>query len=296
MTLTKKDSDMLKGIAIIMMLIHHFWNPVMQPIPRQFQLGDFIVPNIEILIAETSKICVSIFAFLTGYVLWLNRNKYSSYSYIYGKLRSFLLNYWFVGFVFILLAIAFAIKLPSLKIFIANLFGFEVGAYEILGYDYVNVVHAWYVRFYICLLLTFPIILRLLDRTDRFNHFVTFCIYIVICECAYLCFRNSDVYILKKMVAIYFQWIPAVLFGYYACRYGWLAKMEMMDIKKSVIILFVLLIQRLIFPYFFMLDFLSVLPIATVAIKITPRCKKYVSLVRTVKYDYLVRPWGVFFI
>ena len=72
------------------------------------------------------------------------------------------------------------------------------------------------------------------------------------------------------MVAIYFQWIPAVLFGYYACRYGWLAKVVMMDIKKSVIILFVLLIQRLIFPYFFMLDFLSVLLIATVAIKITP--------------------------
>lgn len=268
MTITKKDSDLLKGIAIIMMMIHHFWNPITQPIPLKICLGDVIMPNVEVYIAKTCKVCVSIFAFLSGYVLWLNREKNSSFSYIGNKVRSFLLNYWLIEMIFICLAVVFVIKLPPFNKFIANLFGFEVGAYEILGYDYVNVIHAWYVRFYLCLLITSPILLKLFNWADRFNHIIVFSSFVVICGATYLYCRNSDIYIMKKMVAVYFQWIPSVIFGYYTCRYGWL--MKMMDIKHCTVLLVLLLILRNSVPYFFMFDFISVLLIVTIAIRATP--------------------------
>lgn len=35
--ITKEESNMIKGIAIILMMIHHFWSS-MQPIPLKFDL------------------------------------------------------------------------------------------------------------------------------------------------------------------------------------------------------------------------------------------------------------------
>lgn len=34
MTISRKESNMVKGWAILMMLMHHFWNPLLQPVSQ----------------------------------------------------------------------------------------------------------------------------------------------------------------------------------------------------------------------------------------------------------------------
>ena len=97
------------------------------------------ISNIELMIGSMCKICVSLFAILTGWVLYLNP-KFKSYSYNFRKAKSFILNYWIAELIFIIVRFMFCLKLPSFSILLANLFGFETGAYEIMGYDYVKPV------------------------------------------------------------------------------------------------------------------------------------------------------------
>lgn len=61
--ITKDESNMIKGIAIILMMIHHFWSS-MQPIPVKIVVMGGQISNIELMIGYMCKICVSLFAFL----------------------------------------------------------------------------------------------------------------------------------------------------------------------------------------------------------------------------------------
>lgn len=58
----------------------------MQPIPVKIVVMGGQISNIELMIGSMCKICVSLFAFLTGWVLYLNP-KFKSYSYNLGKPR-----------------------------------------------------------------------------------------------------------------------------------------------------------------------------------------------------------------
>lgn len=242
--ITKDESNMIKGIAIILMMIHHFWSS-MQPIPVKIVVMGGQISNIELMIGSMCKICVSLFAFLTGWVLYLNP-KFKSYSYNFRKAKSFILNYWIAELIFIIVGFMFCLKLPSFSILLANLFGFETGAYEIMGYDYVNVTFAWYVRFYLFLLLSFPILLRCLNLASKVRPLLSFIGFIlffgIMC---YLC-RMSDNYFVRKLLAVYFEWIPCVVVGYYFNRYGWFRYFERINTKLLCIffILYLLLCYK----------------------------------------------------
>lgn len=95
----KRDSQMLKGIAILMMLWHHcFLAERFEAYPVNFwPFQESQVVNM----AEFLKICVSLFAFISGYGLYLTRRKAKENGictgrWVYEKLVRTLSNYWFV--------------------------------------------------------------------------------------------------------------------------------------------------------------------------------------------------------
>lgn len=62
--LSKRDSDIIKGIAIVLMFIHHFfcfpaWYIEGISYPQLAEFAEFF--------RFPTRICVSLFAFLTGY-------------------------------------------------------------------------------------------------------------------------------------------------------------------------------------------------------------------------------------
>ena len=201
-----------------MMIIHHAWNS--QLIGNISIIPGYISSDwLFNTISSYCKICVAVFAFLSGWAFWEAKNKFISYKYIVNKCLHFLISYWIVALIFIILGYLTSDKLPSLKIAILNLFGFEVGVKEIMHYDYVNVVFAWYVRFYIVVLFTMPLILKIIEKA---NILLVFLAIYILC----ILTQNSELYLVKKLLHVYFQWIPCVIIGIYCNRNKWLDKIN----------------------------------------------------------------------
>ncbi len=70
---TREDTKVIKGLAVILMLIHHLW-----AFPNRIA-GDGLVSYLEVFgqssiqyIGIFGKICVSIFLFLGGYGIYIS--------------------------------------------------------------------------------------------------------------------------------------------------------------------------------------------------------------------------------
>lgn len=274
MKIDKGNSDLLKGIAILMMLTHHFWNPTLQPIPATINVYGHIFISPEALLSAFCKVCVSLFAFLSGWVAYLQSDKLISYGYIFKKIKTFLFEYWIIAIFFLIIGYYLNIKLPTFNIFIANIFGFEVGVQEIMGCDYINVTMAWYVRFYMSLLLTFPILMFFLKKLSRYNGAISLCLIIIFMALIRILCSYIDCYIVKKVIALYFEWTPSVIVGYYCCQYKWLDYIyNKLNFSVALLVLIGIVAMRSIIrlPYSLNVDYLYVIFIVVVTIKYTPR-------------------------
>ena len=105
-TLTITDTNVLKGIALLLLLCHHCFEPG-QPYDDVLLLGHPLFQNI----GKFSKLCVAIFVFLSGYGLTAKTmkdggigNLWNFYRYRYMKL---MLNYWVVYLLFVPIGILF---------------------------------------------------------------------------------------------------------------------------------------------------------------------------------------------
>lgn len=86
MTFDKRQTNVAKGIAIILMLCHHlFFND-----PKSYDLFSSLcilsngVP-IDSFLADFAKVCVSIFLVLSGYGLYISYSKFIQANIIDGK-------------------------------------------------------------------------------------------------------------------------------------------------------------------------------------------------------------------
>lgn len=94
---TVEDSIAIKGIAIIMMLFHHMFMNI--ELVRKYNVNFLMFSEYNITnLAQTCKICVSIFAFITGYGLYLNYKKktISQNRWVGSRLIKLLSGYWFI--------------------------------------------------------------------------------------------------------------------------------------------------------------------------------------------------------
>lgn len=93
----KNDSLVLKGIAILMMLFHHCFRDV--SLYQSYTVSFFPFPeHIIVHLAYVSKICVSLFAFISGYGLLLSCRKKSVSATRWTAVRYIrtFSGYWFV--------------------------------------------------------------------------------------------------------------------------------------------------------------------------------------------------------
>lgn len=147
--ITKKQSGVLQGIAIMLMLFHHFF---LNPNPELFKIS-----NIELLrkSAYFAKICVGLFSFVSGYGLCVAMavsrkgnvifNQYKSCFLRYFRL---LIKYWFVIFTYVLLCILFFHDSFSISDVLKNVF---LISFSING-------SWWFMRQYLFFILLAPIL------------------------------------------------------------------------------------------------------------------------------------------
>lgn len=143
--MTKQDSLIIKGIAILLMMIHHLF-----AFPDRIVMSSYIPlfyinnTSIEYYIGVFGAICVSIFIFISGYGLFIS---YKSKK-IYKRIFKFYKNFFVIFIIFVSIGIRLGLIQISLKRIIGNLL---MVSSSING-------EWWFVQVYILLLIIYPLI------------------------------------------------------------------------------------------------------------------------------------------
>lgn len=98
--LSLKDTNVLKGFSLILLLIHHLFSR------NTGNFNDISIAGHDIVttIAQLSNICVAIFVLLSGYGLTrkYESNREESLGHFYkGRYAKLLINFWFIWILFI---------------------------------------------------------------------------------------------------------------------------------------------------------------------------------------------------
>lgn len=166
---TRQDSNVFKGLAIFLMLVHHLFyvrNGSYDDI--LFFKNCYLVNQIAIL----SKICVVFFCFLSGYGLAVQAEKKNG---IVGNLKDFYLhrfkklylNYWFIWVIFVPISY-FCFGITFTNVYhnqigwhlIADLLGIHYLVFGTYGYNPTW----WFYSCIILLYLLFPVIYKMIKR------------------------------------------------------------------------------------------------------------------------------------
>lgn len=148
--ISKKMNLSIKAIAIMLMLIHHLYafpNRIIdQTYISVWQLNNIAI---EYYLALFSKICVSIFLFLSGYGMYITYfNKKPTIYSIIKRIKSFYFKYWFIFVIFIIIGIAIGKINTNYKEIVLNFFGFSSS----LNGEW------WFIKVYIILIAIYPLI------------------------------------------------------------------------------------------------------------------------------------------
>lgn len=194
-------SDAIKGVALILMFIHHFFT-----FPEWYEDGisfPLLRPFITGLCGPT-QICVSVFAFLTGYFFFLGRNK--SYRHSLRKIRDILVSYWMVYLPFLALALALGCYCQGWTEMLREAFGLSS---EVM-------IFCWYVYFYCAVMLLLPLVDRLSTGTLWADTLLLGLLPLVAFAALRELFPNS---ILDHVATSLLEWYPCVLTGFLFAKF-----------------------------------------------------------------------------
>lgn len=209
--LTKDETNFVKTIAIIFMLVHHFLG-----FPEWLENGINInylpvkvkgIP-LEIAIAGQFKICVAMFAFVTGYGWYLSgkttlKKSVSRIVKIIGVYEICL----FIEYLATLI-------IDSSFISIRDILN-QVTLCFLRGGLFIH--FAWYIQFYILAIITYPLIMRV-QKID--NKYMQLGIAIVPFWGGYFLLKVLGIsYCLNGIPNGYFIYMPCVLMGTWIARY-----------------------------------------------------------------------------
>lgn len=116
--LTPRDTNMLKGIAVLFLLAHHLFIYPARPFDDVFVFG---IPLIN-WIGDASKLCVALFVFLSGYGLTRSSERsdyFSLRNYFSKRFKRIFIDYWLVWIVFVLPGI-FLLGRPIEEAYVGN--------------------------------------------------------------------------------------------------------------------------------------------------------------------------------
>lgn len=171
--LTKQDTAVLKGIAIIAMLMHHLWGCPSEGVePYTGALG---------FLGNVGKVCVAMFLFCSGYGLSVGYEKESglrnTLKFLAKRLLKFYANYWVIFLVFVPITI-FCFDRP-----LSEAYGESVNIPKRLLYDLLGVqgfqsynITWWFNKLIIVFYFLFPILYSCIRKFKWTTLFLSFCV------------------------------------------------------------------------------------------------------------------------
>ena len=196
----------LKGVALIFMFIHHFFTfpgfyveGISYPNLADFA-NDFCVPL---------KICVPVFAFLTGYFYAFNKNRTLRYSL--RKITDLYLSYWFVY----LPLMVFAVLTGCWEFYPTGVIK------EMLALETPIMIFCWYVYFYAAFMLLLPLLTQSRDHTPAED--VLLLLILPVTLTSVLAYSGLEGFAWQIVVDLR-DWFPCVAVGYLFGKYDLFTK------------------------------------------------------------------------
>lgn len=175
---TREDTSAIKGIAIIMMLLHHlagFTNRFPVGFDGFYSKSDwFVKEGFLTTLAFNMNFCVALFLFLGGYGMYLRvqKNSYSLTASILGLFK----RYWKIFVIFVPIAFIFFSRSGDGVSELASRYKYEnirqlitiiTSNFTMLSYS-IN-AEWWFMRTYICALLVGAVYIRLTKKINNFS-------------------------------------------------------------------------------------------------------------------------------
>lgn len=206
--INRETTKILKGIALIFMFIHHF-----------FTWPDWYVEGISYpsltgfaeIFRNPFKMCVPVFAFLTGY--FYSYCKTPDYKYSLKKILNLLVSYWIIYIPFLLIAIFIGTYTFDWKNF----------ALELSALNRPIMVFCWYVCFYCVSMLLLPLLRPLLSDTP--GKAVFWGILLPVALTTALLKTTDDTLIMNIFINLR-QSFPCITMGYICAHYSSFEKMQ----------------------------------------------------------------------
>lgn len=199
----REYSNVIKGIALLLMFIHHFFT-----FPDTFFIKNLNVPDLQYfaeIFNEPTKICVSIFAFITGYFYFFTKRK--SFRYSLKKASDLYVNYLVVFIFLFLLALFLGFYEFNIKDIIL----------EVLLLNRPVMLFCWYVPFYILTIFILPLYSKISKKSSVLAILIGL-IFPFVYNALYDSIQsNLSIGYLKYFfnTISYIKWFPCVASGYY---------------------------------------------------------------------------------
>ena len=213
----RNTTSVIKGIALIMMFIHHFftfpswWNEGIQ-----YPVLEKIAPYF----CEPLKLCVPIFCFITGYFYYFNNSK--SLMYSLKKITDILLYYWSVFVIFAMVNVAVVHYSYKVSDIILELFALRSP----------TMIFCWYVIFYCISMVILPFLAKLMERNSVHRNLFICLLVVPIVIYGMLFFIKVSIGkgIIYKLVND-FVYFPSILIGYIFAKFDLFQKIDMIGKK-----------------------------------------------------------------
>lgn len=304
--LTKENSKILQGIAILMMVYHHIFVDgntwFINEGTSLLNIFNFInigkAETAQLTFAWFCKICVAIFAFTSGFGIFCQLEKKCNekigfkemYKYCFKRFISFYKVYVFCFLFFNICEMATGNLSGfdfSLKTFIINLLG--------LSADYNGTL--WYVPLYYCMVFVSPLVFIFLKKVD-FKKFILIlmCIFALLLSIAFM--SNNFISFIKEISKFiqHYQTIYMLIFmeGMFCGRYCWIEFIySKLNLLTSIILLLVVFIARSLLiraPSDSLFDLVFILPFVVSILKIIS-FTKYINRVLVLLGNYSAYIW-----
>lgn len=232
----KEYTNIIKGIALIFMFIHHF-----------FTFPDRLVSGINYAHIDMFseffhtpfKLCVSIFAFLTGYFYYYNNKKNLRYSF--RKATDLYVNY----IIILLMMLALDGVLKCYDFNIKNI------ALELLVIHKPNMEFCWYVFFFFMAIFILPFFSRIANKSSV----LAFSLGVVVPNIIVFIINaiNKNIEIGKIDLVFdmvkYISWFPCVASGYVFAKEGLFQRLDI-SYSKNKLIKIIVYLSFMVLPFF----------------------------------------------
>ena len=236
-----KYTNIAKGIAIIMMLIHHlFYN---QSIYNEISLfsWDGFHYGIWSILSTLTKTCVTIFAFLSAYGLYKSFSKNTNLKDFYiHRFKKLYTEYWFIWLFFVPLAIKKGRSLTLIygSNYMSGLLQNIFGIYALRGGGHVHggFNGSWW---FISLIIIFYILFPIFYKISKNSKLLIF-LFVASLNLYFLGYNYSRSFL--------YYYIPIFLLGIIFSKFNLFEKLEKFTVENSkylLILFFNLLILRL---------------------------------------------------